>query len=521
VSAAGRPSRANDPRLGRGGPPCPPRDLAFYVDGLVEGRRGTLVQDKGVRQVWRVEESGEVWFAKRGVTPKRRREIRREAENARRLFDARLGPEVIAAGEDDTGAWIVTTDAGSNATRMIERIFAPDRRKALALVARSIRSMHDRGISTPDLILEHVFVADDGLRLIDPARVEFRPPSAETRARDLAALLFSSQSALDPLSRLEGARLVRDAARVNGRQARVFWRRIGRHVERLADKTRWRRAHWTASLAYSNQLAKAAHPKDGVKTISGHDFLTRLGATVVRTLPDRENRTLGRDDHGRPLFFVKIFPPTKSGWSPAMREIAAIDLFQRAGVLVNRLAAYAEDVDKGSMVAVKAARGEPLDDLLRRGVTVAERRALAVQTARVWRRMRECGLRHRDAYPCHLFVAPWGTEPIGIGASAEAGKGTAPEAGTVPGGTPRFELRLIDLTRAGRAPFPKERWFVKDAAALWHGLPKPPVTRTDAVRWLREYFRIDRLDARAKRFARRVAAKEARIAARQKRKSRR
>ena len=66
-----------------------------------------------------------------------------------------------------------------------------------------------------------------------------------------------------------------------------------------------------------------------------------------------------------------------------------------------------------------------------------------------------------------------------------------------------------------------KRWFVKDAAALWHGLPKPPVTRTDAVRWLREYFRIPKLDGRAKRFARRVAAKEARIAARQKRKSKR
>jgi hypothetical protein len=75
------------------------------------------------------------------------------------------------------------------------------------------------------------------------------------------------------------------------------------------------------------------------------------------------------------------------------------------------------------------------------------------------------------------------------------------------------------MTRAGKAPFPKERWFVKDAAALWHGLPKPPVTRTDAVRWLREYFRIERLDSRAKRFARRVAAKERRIAARQARKA--
>jgi hypothetical protein len=227
---------------------------------------------------------------------------------------------------------------------------------------------------------------------------------------------------------------------------------------------------------------------------------------------------------------VKVFPPTKTGFSPAMRELAAIDLFQRAGILVNRVAAYAEDVDKGSMVAVKAAAGEPLDDLLRRGVSVAERRALAVQTARIWRRMRECGLRHRDAYPCHVFAARFGVPPSG-GIAARP-TNVPPEGGTPNPAAPgiddvrtgadlaptRHELRLIDMTRAGKAPFPKERWFIKDAAAFWHGLPKPPVTRTDAVRWLREYFRIDRLDARAKRFARRVAAKERRVAARQARK---
>ena len=86
---------------------------------------------------------------------------------------------------------------------------------------------------------------------------------------------------------------------------------------------------------------------------------------------------------------------------------------------------------------------------------------------------------------------------------------------------PRFEIRLIDLTRAGLAPFPKERWFVKDAAQLWHGLPKPPVTRTDAVRWLREYFRVPKLTREAKRFARKVAAKERSIAAHVAKKARR
>jgi hypothetical protein len=233
------------------------------------------------------------------------------------------------------------------------------------------------------------------------------------------------------------------------------------------------------------------------------------------------------------LYFAKFYPANEARTPASLVELEAIDLFRRAGILVNSPAAHVEDRHLGSLVAVAAARGEPLDDLLRRSVTVAERRALAVQTARIWRRMRECGLRHRDAYACHLFVAPWkpwgtvpasGTVPVvsserrsGTAADSDVKAGTVPDAGTVP----RHELRLIDLTRAGRAPFPKERWFVKDAAALWHGCPKPPVTRTDAVRWLREYFRIPKLDARAKRFARRVAAKEARVAARQRRKAKR
>jgi hypothetical protein len=164
---------------------------------------------------------------------------------------------------------------------------------------------------------------------------------------------------------------------------------------------------------------------------------------------------------------------------------------------VCREEAYGEDVDRGSFVVVRGCAGEPLDDLLRAGVTPAERRVLARETGRLYGRLRRGRLRHRDAYPCHVFTAR-------LPSSEE--------------GTPSFELRLIDLTRAGRAPHPRERWYVKDAAQLWHGLPRPPVTATDAVRWLRAYFGIPRLDARAKRFARRVAAKEARIRARQERK---
>jgi tRNA A-37 threonylcarbamoyl transferase component Bud32 len=470
--------------------------LADYVEGVAEGRRGVLVQRQKDRSVWRVEEGGRVWFAKRGVTSKRRREIRREAENARALEVAGFGAPVLATGEFDGGQWLVTADAGRSPRALATSPpGGPPAPELLRDIAALVGSLHDRGWTFPELTEEHIRLDARGrLVLIDSARASHgsRPVSAAEGAVDLAALLFSLRLLLPVPSRTARARIVRDATRLRDDAVRGAFRCIDVELTRLAGRTRWRHGALTAGIDFLDALAEGRGSERG--GIPFDEFLRSARHVVVRTLPDRENRTLGCGPDGRPLFFVKVFPPTKKGWSPAMREVAAIDLFQRAGILVNRLAAYAEDVDLGSMVAVKAALGEPLDDLLRRGVSVAERRALAVQTARIWRRMRECGLRHRDAYPCHLFVAPWSGQPL------------------------RFELRLIDLTRAGKAPFPRERWFVKDAAALWHGLPKPPVTRTDAVRWLREYFRVPRLDATAKRFARRVAAKERRIAARQSRK---
>ena len=60
---------------------------AEWVDGLVEGRRGALVQWKAERSVWRVAEDGRVWFAKRGGRGKVR-EIAREAQWLERLAAA-------------------------------------------------------------------------------------------------------------------------------------------------------------------------------------------------------------------------------------------------------------------------------------------------------------------------------------------------------------------------------------------------------------------------------------------------
>lgn len=474
-------------------------DLARWIDGLVEGRRGVPVQEKASRRVWQVELAGRAAFAKRGTGPKRG-EIRRETENARALAAAGLGPEVLAAGRDGAGGeWLVTEQAGTlqaGALRGLLRRAGRGEPDIASDVAQAVRRLHDLGFAFPDLTAPHVFLGEKGVRFIDAARLERRGPPVPVRlrARDLAAFVFSSHDLrADRALRLRFIAAASPEPR--GRRGELF-RRVDAEIARLAARTRWRHAWSTIAdpERYVAALSDAAAGPGGWHWHGWADLLDPALHRIVRTLPDRENRTLGALGDGRPRWYVKVYPPTADGFSPAMREVEAIERFRRAGIPVHRFAAHAEDVDRGSMVATEACDGEPLDDFLRRGVARAERRSLACQTARIWRRMRECGLRHRDAYACHVFVAR-----------------TADPA--------RHEIRLIDLTRAGLAPWPRERWFVKDAAQLWHGAKPAGATSRDAVAWLREHFRVPRLTRDAKRFARRVAAKEAAVAARQARKA--
>ena len=98
-------------------------------------------------------------------------------------------------------------------------------------------------------------------------------------------------------------------------------------------------------------------------------------------------------------------------------------------------------------------------------------------------RLHAAGWYHRDLYLAHWLVTPAG-------------------------------LFLVDVGRARRERAPRERWFVKDLAALLHSCPAT-VTAHARLRFLVLY-----LDARGiashdgrKSFARAVLAKAARIAA--------
>ncbi len=471
-----------------------------WTAGLLDGTRGTLVHAKRERRVWRVEEGDLTFFAKRG-TGSKVREVAREAEihEALRLSGLPVVP-LLGAGRADDGFWLITAGApgvtlGAAVDTAIDARDDAAVRGSLGRAAAALAALHVDGYRWPDATASHFFVdpatpAPGGVTLIDVARAE-KPRGGVTgahRAEDLASLLFSVPLAVGRIAR---ARIVRDVLG-RGDAARPLLRRLHRELRARARRTRWRHGH--AEAAPEVVAALAALRGDAEIAVRAGLFdalMSTERVERVRTLPDRENRRFAAP-RGR-TYFAKWYPAAESGFSPAMQEVRGALLLARAGVPTCRVVAYAEDLEQGSLVVTRGCEGVPLDDLLRDGTTPGERRTLAHEAGVLYGRLRAARLRHRDAYPCHVFADR---------------------------DTDRFGLRFIDLTRSGRAPAPRERWHVKDVAQLWHGLPAGSVSATDAVRFLRAYFAIPRLDARAKRFAARVLRKERRISARQERRAR-
>ncbi|MBI1827800.1 MAG: hypothetical protein HY287_02715 [Planctomycetes bacterium] len=120
----------------------------------------------------------------------------------------------------------------------------------------------------------------------------------------------------------------------------------------------------------------------------------------------------------------------------------------------------------------------------------------AVSRALIWRlipplaaliaRFHAAGFVHRDLYLSHIFF------------DAQANDQTS--------------LHLIDLQRVLRPRYFRERWIIKDLAALNYSAPSPLITRTDRLRWLKEYLSLSNLNTPARRLAYRVIGKTLSIA---------
>lgn len=175
--------------------------------------------------------------------------------------------------------------------------------------------------------------------------------------------------------------------------------------------------------------------------------------------------------------------------SSAAREWESILALRKAGVATMAPVAFGErrflSCLGGSFLLTEAVEGVRLEDLARRfGGNFREKRAILLSLAGLARRMHGAGLNHRDFYLCHAFLLP-------------------PAKG---GG-----LVLIDLQRVGRRARGRNRWVVKDLAALNYSAPSPAVTRADRARFLVSYLGLASLDGEARRLLRRIAAKTERI----------
>lgn len=109
------------------------------------------------------------------------------------------------------------------------------------------------------------------------------------------------------------------------------------------------------------------------------------------------------------------------------------------------------------------------------------KRALIARMVDVAQRLHVEGLYHRDFYLCHFFLRDDPQSPDG------------------------FDLVLIDLGRLLSSRW--SRWRVKDLAALLFSADVPGISRTDRLRFYLRYLGKRKLDAPARRLARRILRK--------------
>jgi len=229
----------------------------------------------------------------------------------------------------------------------------------------------------------------------------------------------------------------------------------------------------------------------------------RLRAEMQLAAADGSARTLylKRFDHPPLTQQIRRIFGGSAASSTAKYEWQQIERLHRAGIPTMVPVAVGEKMrgwfERRSFLAVEAVPGESLErwvpvklPVVERGSADAEatklRRDLTREVAKLVSSFHRAGFVHRDLYLSHVFV------------SFDANG--------------RVVLHLIDLARVFRPKWRRDRWVVKDLAALNFSAPSERISRTDRMRFLRWYLRCDRLDATAKALARRVLAKTRRMA---------
>ena len=489
---------------------------------------------------------------------------RREWRNMRRLIRAGVPVAVpVAWGYSDDGAQarslLATREAaGVSLARWIQDASPADasrareRRTVADAVGAAVRRLHGAGFSFPDLYAKHLYMERHRggvprIVLIDVQRLRrFLPWLA---AEDLAALYVSAEAlGVTPRDRLRVLR-AHSAERRLGDEARGLARRIRHLAERMPGRGQdpnllesrrsappgmvppceERKTTVDAGRLKINEAFRPALEAAGLMTLDA--IMAMPGGEVFRDVPGRSTvriELLGPAGGTRALF-VKRY--TAVPWRTKLRrtfslnrpvslagaEVRALVRVVSAGIATVRRVAVGEELSHGgrserSCIVTEEIAGATQADKFCEAAfggnpsreKIAEKRRLILAIARLARRLHAARLSHRDFYLCHILIRP------------------------VSGGDPI--LYLIDLQRVthhrrgiGR------RWIVKDLGALLFSsrpsaathIRSAVFTRTDAVRFAREYFAVPRLGDEHKAILRSIIRKAPRIAAHEARRRRR
>ncbi len=200
----------------------------------------------------------------------------------------------------------------------------------------------------------------------------------------------------------------------------------------------------------------------------------------VRRLQGRET-FLHRTADGRAVVVKRSRPGARPG---GRREHLALERLRADGFEVPAALGWAQSPAGSIVVLERVPHRETARDRLAHadaGGRADLLHGIADLAARLHRRR----WHHRDLYTTHLLLRH-----------------------------PDDALVLIDVGRARRRRWPRERWFVKDVAAVLHSLPDAVLPR-ERLRFLARYLGQRGLRGRAarRRFVRAVLRKQRRIAA--------
>jgi len=236
----------------------------------------------------------------------------------------------------------------------------------------------------------------------------------------------------------------------------------------------------------------------GLTTFDG--LFNNPNARIFKKKADRDIATFSLcQEPAAPRFFMKRHyrpaAPLAAAGPAEWRKILAV---RAVGIecLEPVAAGYDPSTGQSLLVTREVPRGQPLDkfllanasDALGRGERCRVLRQLPVAAARLVRVFHNSGFNHRDLYLCHIFIRLLDQAPGTL----------SPEP---------FQLVLIDLQRVDFRRRFRWRWIVKDLAEMYYSAWPLPISRTDMLRFLHNYWQTDRLDSRMKRIVKRIARK--------------